>query len=100
MQALKDTSNPRSSSPLLLDEVISPISEPTCSCSLLAGPSCCKQQLELARKERDSALLIACQYRNLAEASRTENRHQKYELEQKVELVCNFWRNKIIEGSS
>ena len=100
MQALDDTSNPTTCNPLILDEIVTPISEPTCNCSPMAGPSCCKQQLEIARKERDNALLIARQYRDLAETSRTERRREKYELEQKVELVRNFWRNKIIEGNS
>ena len=65
----------------------------------MAGTVCCKQQLELARRDRDNALMLARQYRNLAEASHTKIRQQKNELEEKVELVRDFWRNKIVEGS-
>lgn len=91
-----------STSPLLLDEVVTPLYESTCSCSLMdmAGRVCCKEQLKVARQDRDSALMLARQYRDLAEASHTKIRQQKNELEEKVELVREFWRNKIVEGSS
>ena len=93
------TSDTNSTSPLLLDAVVTPLSEPSCSCSPIECTACCKQELMSARRERDNALALVRQYRNLAEEGRSKSRQQKHELEEKVELVCNFWRNKIVEGS-
>ena len=60
----------------------------------------CRQQVQSAREERDRALSLAQQYRNLAEASQLETKTLKNELERKVETVRDFWRNKIVEGNS
>ena len=65
-------SNSSSTEPLLLDAVVEPISESTCSCPPMTGTACCKVQLDAARRERDNALALARQYRDLAEATRTE----------------------------
>ena len=46
----------------------------------MAGRVCCKQQMEVARRDRDSALMLARQYRDLAEASHTKIRQQRKEL--------------------
>lgn len=89
--------------PLLLDAVMTPVSEnePSCSCSTVAVHAVkCKEELYAARKERNQALTLAQHYRNIAEATRTEKREIKKKLEGKVELVRNFWRNNIIEGGS
>ena len=89
-------------SPLLLDSVITPVSE-TLSCSSpenMLHRIHCRLQVQSARQERDRALSLARQYRNLAEASQLEKRTLKNELERKVETVRDFWRNKIVEGSS
>lgn len=56
--------------------------------------------IEAARQERDQALMLAQQYRNVAEACRGEKREMKYEIERKIELVRSFWRDQIIEGGS
>ena len=88
-------------SPLLLDAIITHLSEPTCNCSPIACTAYCRplQELLCARCEKDNALTLARQYRDLAEESRTKIRQQKYHLEEKVELVRNIWRNKVVEGS-
>ena len=79
-------------SPLLLDAIITHLSEPTCNCSPIACTAYCRppQELLCARCERDNALTLARQYRDLAEESRTKIRQQKYHLEEKVELVRNM----------
>lgn len=63
-------------SPLLLDAVLTPISE--CVCSCLPENSVhaihCKQQVQSARQERDQVLSFAHHYRDLAEASQAEER--------------------------
>lgn len=87
-------------SPLLLDSVDIPIVEPSCNCSHIVVSARCKQLIESARQERDNALMIARQYRNIAEECRTEKRKLKHDLEEKVETVRNFWRNKVVEGGS
>ena len=96
MQCEEDSSD---TSPLLLDAVITPVSEPMCSCSDVKA-TLCNQKLEAARREKDNALLLARQYRDLAENCRTEKRMQKQKLEEKIELVRNFWRNKVVEGGT
>ena len=60
----------------------------------------CTKELQTARNERDQALLQARYYRDLAEVTRAEKRALKYNLEEKIELVRDFWRNKIVEGGS
>lgn len=89
-------------SSLLLDAVITPVSESSCifedSCTLQELHS--RQQVQSARAERDRALALACKYRDDVEKSRMERRALKHDLETKIETVRNFWRNKIIEGSS
>lgn len=91
-----------STSPLFLEDVVTPISEPDshCLCRSKVCEAHCEQQLDSARKERDQALSLARCYRDIAEARQAEKRLQKTELEGKVELVRDFWRNKLVEGSS
>ena len=79
--------------------MVTPVVEPLCSCTNLIATRC-KQQLESARRNRDNALILARQYRNIAEECQAEKRKIKHELEEKVELVRNFWRNKVVEGGS
>ena len=71
-----------------------------CRCTDIIKASHCKQQLESTRQERDTALLLARHYRDLAEASHTERRQEKHKLEEKIEVVRNFWRNQVVEGGS
>lgn len=52
------------------------------------------------KTERDNALEEARQYRNLAESMRTQCRHVKSQMSDKLEVVRDFWRNALIEGSS
>ena len=96
---LDDNSN---TTPLLLDAVVTPVSEPSCAFSPESTVRTfhCKQQLQSARNERDRALLLARQYRDLAEASQAGKRTLQIELERKIETVRDFWRNKVVEGGS
>ena len=88
-------------SPIVLDSLLSPISEPTSRCTNSPVHSArCKQLLESARKERDKALSLARVYRDMAENSQTQKRILKANLEKKVEIVRDFWRNKVVEGST
>lgn len=89
-------------SPLLLDSVITPIQEDeTCTCSSNEVLSMkCKDKVSKARHERDKALFLARHYRDIAEESQSEKRILKCELEGRIEVVRNFWRNKVIEGST
>jgi len=63
------SNDPSSTSPFLLDEVITPLSESLCSCTPLSDipTTHFKVQLECARRERDNALLLARQYRDMVE---------------------------------
>ena len=83
-----------STSPLL-----TPISEPVDNC-LCKNSLHCKQQLQRARKKRDQALSLARCYRDLAEARQAEKRALKNELDERIELVRDFWQNKVVEGGS
>ena len=90
--------------PLILDAIVTPVVEPKPACSS-STPSAvhdvrCKIQLQAAQNERDQALLQARNYRDMAEATRADKRALKHNLEGKIELVRDFWRNKIVEGGS
>lgn len=89
-------------SPLVLDAVLTPLFEPVNSC-LPDSPvhaAHCKQLLQSARRERDQALSLAKVYRDLAESCQSQKRILKTELETKIELVQDFWRNKVVEGNT
>lgn len=81
-----DISDKSVTSPLLLNEVITPVCEPSCTCetSNALDKVHCNELLRDARRDRDKALCLARQYRDLAEASRTESREIKNELERKI----------------
>ena len=53
-----------------------------------------------ARKARNDALLVAHQFRDMAETLQAQKRDMKYEMEKTVEVVKEFWCNKVIEGGS
>ena len=91
------------SSVLLLDEVLLPLEEPIVNPLTQENPvyhSWYQKQVNLARQERDHAILLARHYRNKAEESVSEKRTIQHRLESEVEVTCNFWRNKIIKGNS
>ena len=97
----KHCSTASDTSPIVLDSVLAPISEPPSSCTSSPVHSArCKQLLESARKERDHALSLARHYRDMAETSQAQKRIVKADLERKVELVRNFWRDKVVEGKT
>ena len=80
--------------PLLLDAVLIPeVEEPPTTFNY-------SRRLLEAQKERDIALLVARQWRDIAENIQAEKRDMKTEMERTVETVRNFWRNKVVEGSS
>ena len=80
-------------SPLLLDSVVTPMVELSCSYTNIIVAAQCKQLLQSARQERDNALLLARQYTDIAEECQTEERRLKHKLEERVELVRKFWQN-------
>jgi len=87
---------------LLLDPILIPVEEPVVSFDtgdLVHDSKCTKLVLE-ARHERNYALNIAQNYRDLAEKIQEEKRKVHDELESRVETVCNFWRNQVVEGQS
>ncbi len=88
--------------PLLLNEVLVPIKEPCSSLSSvnLVHTAQCIEHVTSARIERNQALLYAQQCRDLAEKTQHEKRDLKYKLQTQVEVVRNFWRNQLVEGSS
>lgn len=86
--------------PLLLDEVLVPLCEPFPECSAGVHNAEYREQISAARQERNQALKTARHYRDIAETIQKEKRELQYKLEEEVELVRNFWRNKIIEGAS
>ena len=92
----------KNSSVLLLDEVVLPLEEPTVNPFTQDNPvyhSWYQEQVNLARQERDHAILLARHYRDKAEEIVSEKRTIQYRLESKVEITRDFWRNKIIEGN-
>ena len=91
----------QSSSPLLLDSVVTPIQEELCTYSSDAVLAMkCKDEVQRGRQEHNQALHLARQHRNMAEESLAEKRMIKSNLEDQIEVVGNFWRNKIIEGNT
>ena len=85
----------------ILDSVVTPIQEEQCTCSSDAVLMVkCKDKVHTARHERDQALFLARHYRNIAEEKQSEKRILKSNLEGQIEIVRNFWRNKIVEGDT
>ena len=88
-------------SPMVLNSVLSPISELASSYTSSPVHSAkCKQFLECAPQKRDCALSLARLDRNMAKTRQAQKRILKADLENEVELVGNFWRNKLAEGST
>ena len=80
--------------PLLLDAVLIPeVEEPPTTFNY-------SRRLLEAQKERDIALLVARKWRDIPENIQDEKQDMKTEMERTVKTVRNFWRNKVIEGSS
>ena len=55
--------------------------------------------IEEIRCQCDKALKDALLYRNVAEQLR-EKRALHNKLTEKCKTICNFWRNKLVEGCS
>lgn len=88
-------------SPLLLDSVITPVSE-THSCSSpesMLHRIHCREQVQSAREERDRALSLAQQYRNLAEASQLEKRTLKVSLKGKWKLYVTSGATRLLKAT-
>ena len=60
----------------------------------------CKQLLTAIDKRETRPLSLVRVYRDLAESSLEQKRSMKTDLERKIELVRDFWRNKIVEGTT
>lgn len=60
----------------------------------------CHEEARLGRIERNSALNLAQHYRDVAETIQKEKRDLKKEMEDKIELVKSFWRDKVVEGGT
>ena len=56
--------------------------------------------IKQTRNDQDQALMEAKQYRDLAETLKKEKREIEHKLVSKIEIVRDFWRNKIVEGDS
>ena len=56
--------------------------------------------IQQSQDKTAKALHLAQHYRTVAENVRSESLKRQKEAEGKVEIVRNFWRNKIYEGSS
>lgn len=56
--------------------------------------------IQLEQEKTRKALEQVRYYRNLAEKLRKEKRNTVLVLNDKIELVRDFWRNKILEGST
>ena len=78
--------------PLLLNVDVVPITE--------TSTTNYERLLLEAREERNHALLVARQCRDLTDTAQAEKRDVKYDLEKRVEVVRDFWRSKIVEGGS
>lgn len=86
----------------LLPAVLIPIEDKkplSCAASVISRM---EQQsiIRSATKDRDQALMEAKHYRNLAETLKKEKRDIEHKYAKKVEVVRDFWRNKIVEGDS
>ena len=86
--------------PLLLDAVVLPIKEPELPPHSDVHAARCSREVILARRERNQALQLAQQYRDLAEKARSEKQEVQHKLENEIEVVRDFWRNKVVEGGS
>ena len=78
---------------LLLDEVVLPLEEPTVNPFIQDNPvyhSWYQEQVNLARQERDHAILLARHYHDKAEESVSEKRNIQHRLETKVEITRGF----------
>ena len=56
--------------------------------------------IKQATNDRYQALMEAKQYRDLSETLKKEKRDIEHKLVSKIEIVRDFWRNKIVEGDS
>ena len=92
----------KSNSALLLPSVIIPIEDKEPFSYAPSVISHMEQQciIKQATTDRDQALMEAKYYRNLAETFKTEKRDMEQAYANRVEVVRDFWRNKIVEGDS
>lgn len=54
--------------------------------------------LDKARNDRNDAMIEAKFYRNMAEELKQEKREMENDVKARIEVVRDFWRNKIFEG--
>lgn len=91
--------------PQIRDAVLLPIEEPLPSISCVCENSIactreCHEHIIKARAERNDALLLLRQYRNMAEHMEKQKQEIKKQMVSRVECIKNFWRNQVVEGGS
>lgn len=95
-----EASHSNTDGPLLLDAVVLPIRERDPKPPADAHAALCNEEIRVARSEINQALRLAHCYRDLAEKARSEKQQVQHKLETEIELVRDFWRNKVVEGGS
>lgn len=58
------------------------------------------QEMERVQEERDKAVQLVTHYRDCCERLKKEKRELHNQLSTNCETVRDFWRNKLLEGSS
>ena len=94
---MAEESRRKDSNLLLLDEVLIPLEKIELDPFSKDYPvyhTWYKQQVGLARQERDNAMILARHYQNKAEETVSEKRAIQQKLEKQVELTRDFWRKK------
>lgn len=66
----------------------------------IASKITAQQCITKLSKERDDALEMARSYRNCVDELRARNRKLYCEMNDRIDLIRNFWRNNIAEGST
>ena len=89
--------------PLFLPPVVIPIEDNEPFSYAPSVLSSMEQQciIKQTRNDRDQALIrLSNSYRDLAETLKKEKRDIEHKLVSKIEIVRDFWRNKIVEVDS
>ena len=66
----------------------------------VASQIAAQQYISQIAKERDKALEMARSYRNHVDELQAKNRRLHCEMNDRVDVIRNFWRNNIAEGST
>ena len=66
----------------------------------IAARLCAEQYISNLSKERDEAAKAARSYRNQVDNLRSRNRKLYCDMNDKIDVIRNIWRNNIAEGST